>query len=108
MSTYTGCLTSSALSSIPADLKNSLKKIGSDMKNVVPKFTQNLSIKTHEMGVKQYFYRGIDFSHHVHAMAGAFLNGDKLMSGDNFFSYGVAFGNFIGFPKPQNPKTPQC
>ena len=48
------------------------------------------------MGVKQYFYRGIDITHHVSAMAGAFLTGNKL-NGDNYFSYGQAFGNFAGF-----------
>ena len=97
--TYVQCIaptSNSKLTGIDSDLVAVLKKVGKDIKNVAPKFTQNLAINTFQMGVKQYLYRGIDFTHHVHAMVGAFLKGNKLY-GDNYFAYGAALGNFIGF-----------
>ena len=85
--TYTNCLTSSKLSAIPAELKTTFRKVASNLHNVAPKFESYVSTKTHEMGVKQFFYRGMDATHHIHALAGAYLTGNKL-NGDKFFSFG--------------------
>ena len=96
--TYASCVSSwrGNLNTIPADAANHLKKVSKDISNVAPKFVENLSIKTFETGAKQYLYKGIDFTHHVHSLMGAFQAG-KMASGDNFYSYGVAMGNLLQF-----------
>ena len=96
VSIYTTNCVSSKLQAIPAELKTALRKIASDVHNVGSKFNSYVSTKNHEMGVKQFFYRGMDVTTHVHAIAGAYLTGSRV-NGDKFFSFGTALGNFAGF-----------
>ena len=61
----------------------------------LPNLKEHLSFRHDMKMIKQFFYKGHDVTEHLYSMRAGYLTG-KSGNGDNYKSYGIALGKFMG------------